>query len=703
MERIAFFRLVLAFSLLTMLLVGCTDANKGTSYHNFLLTLSPNVLTTLQGQSVKATLTITPRNGFAGRIALSLVRQDGAPAPAGIRVSPVSVEVVGDTPTSVTLTISVSEDVEPGTYELRLVGRSGELEKSVDFTLRVEARQLPIEELLTGWEWRAGGNLNAIAYSPELKKFVAVGENGLILVSEDAWDWRRIYVDLDERTHLHDVIYANGHFIAVGANGPVASSGTNILISEDGEGWQVIRSVPLSTVTYGMGYYWAAGPDKTVLRSKDAYSWEPVEITINQNINYYFLDLTYANGVFVAVAGGGGGPILRSVDGVSWEVVLDGNYYLKQVKYLNEAFIAVGFSGRIYYSTDGYNWQTYDAPTNGNGALRDIAFNGTTYVAVGDLGTIVISDDLKSWSKVEADVKHDIRAVEFAEGKFIAAGTYGILLTSSDGWNWSPITVSTHRAIYGVTYGDNGYIAVGVDGVYISEDAKRWAPIPQQITSGLFAVTFGQGKYIAGGRNGRIYLSFNGTDWEDLNEHGHDLYNLKYLNQKVFVAVGHSGTVKVSYDGETWSSYDLDPSPFTGVTYGKGYYVVVGSSGDIYRSKDLTYWEEVDAPYLRAADVAFGNGKFVAVGSYGKVLVAQDSGAWELVKTGINSKLNAIVYVNNVFVAVGASGTVAVSSDGEHWISTSLGKHLTFYGIGVGEDYIVIVGDRGAIYVHKTP
>ena len=91
--------------------------------------------------------------------------------------------------------------------------------------------------LLCGIDWQwvdplpQGNTLNSVAYNGSI--YVAVGEHGTILVSNDGVDW-----DLNSSptpNALHDIIWASGEFIAVGDNG-------TIITSLDGITWMIYPS-----------------------------------------------------------------------------------------------------------------------------------------------------------------------------------------------------------------------------------------------------------------------------------------------------------------------------------------------------------------------------------------------------------------------------------------------------------------------------
>ncbi|WP_448568773.1 carboxypeptidase regulatory-like domain-containing protein, partial [Thermus sp.] len=103
---------------------------------DFTISLNPTSLTVQQGSNGTTTLTVTPQNGFAGTVNLSLVGSDGNPVP-GITLSPTSVNVTGSSPVTHNLTISVADTVDAGDYNLQIKATSGNLSKTASLNLKV--------------------------------------------------------------------------------------------------------------------------------------------------------------------------------------------------------------------------------------------------------------------------------------------------------------------------------------------------------------------------------------------------------------------------------------------------------------------------------------------------------------------------------------------------------------------------------------
>jgi len=131
-----------------------------------------------QGSSGTTQLTLTPQHGFTGTVSLSLQN-----APAGVDLSPTSVNVTASNPGSYPLTISVDSGVTEDTYNLTLQATGGSLSKSADLTLTVNVTSGgggggPG----TTWTVRnQGSTLYSVTYGDN--QFVAVGDAGTILTS----------------------------------------------------------------------------------------------------------------------------------------------------------------------------------------------------------------------------------------------------------------------------------------------------------------------------------------------------------------------------------------------------------------------------------------------------------------------------------------------------------------------------------------
>lgn len=129
------------------------------------------------------------------------------------------------------------------------------------------------------------------------------------------------------------------------------------------------------------------------------------------------------------------------------------------------------------------------------------------------------------------------------------------------------------------------------------------------LTSAVYSEKLGI--YAVGGRNGKVYVSKNGTDFMKVVT-GNGLIgnngqkHLKWLSLKEeFIAVDVDTTnkktnrISVSSNGKDWTSYtsilltDGSSVMLTSIEYINNEYVATGPNGNLYTSTDLTKWTKV--------------------------------------------------------------------------------------------------------------
>lgn len=123
-----------SFLLLVMahLLSACNGVLPNPPSGNIGLTVNPTTLTVGQGQSRTLTLTLTPPNGFTGTVSLALVN-----APAGVTLSPGSLDITSPDPVTRSLTLTVGSSTPTGTHALKVRATGGGISREADLTLTV--------------------------------------------------------------------------------------------------------------------------------------------------------------------------------------------------------------------------------------------------------------------------------------------------------------------------------------------------------------------------------------------------------------------------------------------------------------------------------------------------------------------------------------------------------------------------------------
>ena len=220
--------------------------------------------------------------------------------------------------------------------------------------------------------------LRDIAYGNGL--WVAVGDAGTVITSsDDGQTWaRQISGITNNDDRIRGLTYAAGKFVAVTSYGEsgISTNGTNWSFQTMG----ILNGAP-EAITYGNGLFVAGGVSVTNLAvSTNGTTWLPLASGVTGTI----YDITYAQGLFVAVGTGpglSGGFVLSSANGTNWTTRVTGfSGGLNGITFGNGKFVGVGYSGTAI-STDGTNWaQIYNASIP---ARYSVAYGNGQFVAVG--------------------------------------------------------------------------------------------------------------------------------------------------------------------------------------------------------------------------------------------------------------------------------------------------------------------------------
>ncbi|WP_245597488.1 hypothetical protein [Meiothermus cerbereus] len=121
-------KFLLPLAVVGLMLAGCgTQPQPGLS-----LSLSQTTLNVAQGNSVEVDLTLTPQNNFSGTVNLALQSP-----PAGVTLSPTSVDLSGTAPRTVTLTLATTSATPIQDHPLTLEASQGSLRKTANLILKV--------------------------------------------------------------------------------------------------------------------------------------------------------------------------------------------------------------------------------------------------------------------------------------------------------------------------------------------------------------------------------------------------------------------------------------------------------------------------------------------------------------------------------------------------------------------------------------
>ena len=334
-----------------------------------------------------------------------------------------------------------------------------------------------------------------------------------------------------------NMLYANGTFVAITETGKIYTGG--IL------GW-TLQTSGVTTALYGIFYdnvsashkWLVCGAAGVMLTSTDAQTWTARTTGVTEKL----YDVTiYSTTTYIAV--GEDGQIITSPNAVTWTSHATGSLALYTVTVGNPSTgvyvaLAAGASGVILKSTDsGATWSTqsktvYD--TAGNtltiGRINQIGWfdwtdpntnNIKNYVAVGDDGLVMTSTNLSTWTAQETNSTAHILGLAINSDVFFFCGDSG--LSAGRSVNQTTWVTITQR------YGDNSVI-------------------PDN-----FAVIYNGTYNILAGQFGLIFASTGQRYFRQIANLVYDIRTLAYNGGVINMALGASGLIATATDIADWA------------------------------------------------------------------------------------------------------------------------------------------------------
>jgi hypothetical protein len=228
-------------------------------------------------------------------------------------------------------------------------------------------------------------NPNAVAYSPKLGAFVAVGQDNSVEMSTDGgFSWQIVLqynVKNNEDAPFNGIVWTGNYFVAVGnyLNSPSDFSLGPIQYSSDGIHWTSTGGVSMQNMnavaTNGAGEVAAVGAGGQItftgninftfiFNNSPTIQWAGEQMSGQPN----FSGVAYGNGTWVAV--GANGTVFSAIDSINSDGILPwiaqslGNVTtnLNSVIFAGGFFFAFGADGFIYQSTNGSAWNRCAGP-----------------------------------------------------------------------------------------------------------------------------------------------------------------------------------------------------------------------------------------------------------------------------------------------------------------------------------------------------
>lgn len=292
---------------------------------------------------------------------------------------------------------------------------------------------------------------------------VVTGRQGMIFTSADQSTWTNQQKGFT--ASFTNVVYGAGTFVANTYDG--------IINSGDGVTWATNSPPGLNdswnNLVFEDGKFVAMTSKGEWSLSPDGKIWSAVtdELEPYPGINA----LRYLNDKWFVVGNEG---FIRSSSSLvklaDWDVHdLGITNDLFDISYGNGVYVAVGRGGVIYSSIDGVNWGLRDGGTIQD--LWQVEFGHGKFVLLGNLSTALTSTDGESWSaEGQQGQPGSAGDLVFREGQFIVLYTGGRILYSSDGLSWTTVRTSVSAIMEGSAQSEDTLVVVGRNGLIMSAD-----------------------------------------------------------------------------------------------------------------------------------------------------------------------------------------------------------------------------------------
>lgn len=508
--------------------------------------------------------------------------------------------------------------------------------------------------------------------------------------------------------------YGNGIFVAVGADGAVASN--------DGLRWQ--RATPLSGDTdfswmwdlrYGGNLFLMVGNSGRVATSKDGLKWT---LQTAPSISGAWSIAFYGNGLYII--GSTTGDIATSTDGITW-TARTGTFSSSSffIFYLNGLYFITGENGELATSPDGITW-TARTSSFGTSAVRAITYDAGLFVAVGNDGKIATSPDGFAWTQRTSPTSNQLRSVEKFAGVYVATGLGGSIITSPDGVTWTARTSGFGTSNIFSTIEFKGILVVGGDASVIctSTDGITWVSHASNASSNPVVWLSQSAERLVGVCNGGVLISStDGATWiqEPVAASGIQAVGWVYSANQI-AASNVAGQTYYSKDGCSWT---LGASPNSGVTNAFATFLTlgtfaVGDGGSLAYSTNGTgspTWTSVTSSFgtSNIYGVAADNtGIMVAVGAGGKLARATSPfSSWTQQTSSFGTDdIFGVAWSTalGLFIAVGANGKLATSPNGTTWTqrTSSFGTTTIGYVAVIGGTVVVAAGYGSTMVASST-
>jgi len=510
---------------------------------------------------------------------------------------------------------------------------------------------------------------NAVAYSPSLDLFAAVGD-GVAMSSPDGVTWTtRTIEDYNWTGITWDSSIALFVAVAIGATARSANGTT----------WTITYlnsySHTWTTRTMPSGYGWVAAvwsPELEIFAaiaypdggtSKAATSADGITWTERTLPEGDWRDICWSPelSLFVAVSNQTN-YVATSPDGTTW-TARTGTLGLSGIVWSAELALFVAVGAKAYTSTNGTSW-TETADFSGNTyykaawspALSLFVIVGAKILSSPDGTTWTERDSTNLWNDVTCSIEQSLFVA------VLSAGAGSRIKTSSNGTSWTSRT-TPNIDYYSVIWCKDIslFVAGGANDIITSPDGTTWTQ--RTIATGSYT-------YLAFSQKLLRLLAGTGTKVETSDITGTSLASVATDGVGTLAAVGVDSAY-TSVNGSSWTSRTIPAGTYHKIIYANSLFIAVGAS-KCATSPDGITWTERTIPAGTYTALAYSPtlDLFLAMGD-NLAATSPDGITWTSRTAPANQIWTAVTWADTlaVFIAVSSDGDnrIASSTDGINW------------------------------------
>lgn len=479
-------------------------------------------------------------------------------------------------------------------------------------------------------------------------------------------------------------------FVFQGAGGRFfASKNFDLYSSTDGNTWSLFYDGAFDDrytyVERHAGLWIVLGDDGRMKTSPDGTTW--TERTSQSTGILNGLSATHDGYLYL---GSVNGEIVRSMDGLAWELVHKADTLIEAMAADDDGILALAFGPYDATSRDGNTWTLAGTAPAGNDLLTH---DGTGWTNAGIFGVAFSVPGLEWTAQFQKTIHNNLSAIA-SIGDTVAIAGYDDLLTwvgsgvaSGDPWQRTDLgsvagmsTIATDGTRFVAAGYRNGSSAnFTPNALFTSEDGLEWterAPRPTYFEN----VVHGDFGFVVANQRGEILQSDDGVAWTLRGEFPTIYFTTVGWTGERYVAIGTDGEVVTSLDGVFFQQ-----EPQTIPLYG-------------------TPWQGSTMAHRRDGAQALT----VLVGDIGRTWVSTDHGrTWTVGRAGSfgSTGMSNVKLIGSEFVAT-TKGAIAISTNGVDWTDFPTLSGLWVADLApvhiTGEDPAVwLVGNDGL--VQKAP